>query len=142
MIEHLFNQSKSNSSSASGERNNRRMINLLLDNGANIEQVCAGHLTPLMTACSHGSLESVKILVERGANLSACTPDGFTSLLLAARNRHSAVVSYLLCQDACIVTDIAANGYSALHYASLLNDSRITQMVINKGADINAQNHV
>lgn len=117
-------------------------MTLLLDHGADIEQTCKSTLTALLAACIDGFLESVRALIERGADIAAQTPDGLTGLLLAAKNRHSTVVSYLLCQDSCAVTDIAANGYCVLHYIVLMNDSLVLQRLLSKGADINAQTQV
>lgn len=107
-----------------------------------MEQTCIGHKTALMTACSYGFLETVKILKNRGADTGARTPDGFTCLLLAAKNGHSSVVSYLLDQESCTATDTAACGHNALHYVALMNEAWALERLISKGADIDAQTQV
>jgi len=84
----------------------------------------------------------VKILIERGADISAHSQDGFTSLLLAAEMGRASIVSYMLDKDSIAVTDAARNGYSALHYTTMCGDSRNVHRLLDRGADINAQTQV
>ena len=47
-----------------------------------------GNWTPLMYAARQGSLETARMLVDRGASLNLTDPDGSTALLLAIINGH------------------------------------------------------
>jgi ankyrin repeat protein len=60
------------------------IINALLDKGANIEAYNIDG-TPLIWAANRGSLEAVKVLVNRGANVNATRKSGQTGLSLASR---------------------------------------------------------
>ena len=70
-------------------------INLLLESGANLEQVGGEHGTPLMGACAAGRLTAVKVLVSKGAKLCYEGDDGPVSALHAARH-FPEIVRWLL----------------------------------------------
>ena len=53
-------------------------------------------ITPLHRACTGGSLEIVKLLIESGADVSLLTKDGHTALNIAATNGHFELSEYLL----------------------------------------------
>lgn len=62
-----------------------RIIGLLLDAGADIEQRhILGDMTPLMIAARMGNLETARALIERGADVNATAQDGVTPLIAAA----------------------------------------------------------
>eukprot|EP00210_Caulerpa_lentillifera_P006979 g6674.t1 len=120
--------------------NDLGLLEYLVDSGADIEQRSGRSMTPLIAACNCGFLEGVKFLVERDANMSASSLDGITCLLVASKKRREDVLSYLLEQESCPVTNTDIDGYSALHYIVLLDNPDITSCIISKGADINAKN--
>jgi ankyrin repeat protein len=55
-----------------------------------------GGLTPLVFAARQGSLETVKALIEAGADANQTTQYGWTPLLTAAQNKYYKVGAYLL----------------------------------------------
>ena len=61
-------------------------ISLILEAGAELEQVGGEHGTPLMGACAAGRLTAVKVLVAKGAKLCYEGDDGPVSALHAARH--------------------------------------------------------
>ncbi|KAI4262218.1 MAG: hypothetical protein L6R42_002601 [Xanthoria sp. 1 TBL-2021] len=70
-------------------------INLLLEAGADLEQLGGEHGTPLMGACAAGRLTAVKSLVGKGARLCYEGNDGLVSALNAARH-FPVIVRWLL----------------------------------------------
>jgi ankyrin repeat protein len=73
---------------------------LLLDRGANIEQVVPGDENALIEASASGHLPVVKLLVDRGANVNARVwveeqKEWRTPLNMAQRRGRTAVVEYL-----------------------------------------------
>ena len=55
-----------------------------------------GGLTALVLAAREGELESVKLLVENGADVNQVTEYGWTPLLTATNNRHYGLARYLI----------------------------------------------
>ena len=69
-------------------------VQLLIKEGININQPGdLGH-TPLHEACSSGSMEIAKILVEAGADLFALT-EGDSAFTLARFSKHDEICDYL-----------------------------------------------
>lgn len=52
-------------------------------------------ITPLLDASLHGQTETVKILVERGADINAKDKWGHTALMNAERFGHTAIIQLL-----------------------------------------------
>jgi len=76
-----------------------------------------GGLTPLVFAAREGDLESVRILVEAGADVNQTTEYGWTPLLTATQNRYYVLGEYLLDHGA--DPQIANNGmWSPLYIAT------------------------
>lgn len=73
------------------------IVNLLLDRGAKIDQQNTfNRLTPLCAAISHRNLETVELLLKRGANPNLVVGESFTALMLAAFNGYVEIVKTLL----------------------------------------------
>ena len=78
----------------------------------------SNHRTLLHVACSLGRLEMVKLFIEMGMNVDACSMIGQTPLHEACIGGHYSVLKMLLSQ----VSDLDAvdtNGLSAAHYCAL-----------------------
>eukprot|EP00210_Caulerpa_lentillifera_P001613 g1551.t1 len=114
------------------------MLELLLDNEANIEQHCEFESTSLIAACSIGFLEGVKLLVQRGADMNARSSQGLTCLLIALEQRHQPMVSYLLEHESCKAAASSRDGPHLLHYIISLNNEEWLKLLVNKGTNINA----
>ena len=54
-----------------------------------------------MLAASHGRLDTVKLLLEAGADINIQDEDGSTSLMCASEHGHGEIVKYLLTQVEC-----------------------------------------
>lgn len=124
------------------ERHQIEVMQLLLANGANVEQKCNDGWTPLQAACYNGFLGAVILLVKHNADIAARSPDGSTCLLIAAEKKHFAIVHYLLKQKDWNLNDVGTNGCSVLHYTSRFNHAPITSKLIYRGANIDAKNTV
>lgn len=120
-------------------RHDAIMTELLLKRGSRVDVRTRNFCSLVFNACANGYLAGVKLLVESGADISARSPDGCTCLLVAAKNQHLEVVSYLLALETCNVNETTTDGYSVLHYISLLDNPSVMSSIIEKGANINAQ---
>ncbi|MBT8184942.1 MAG: ankyrin repeat domain-containing protein [Eudoraea sp.] len=70
-----------------------KSLKFFVENGANIEGVCADK-TPLMYAAKYGQLAMVKYLVEQGAD-PAVSIRGNRAINYARRYHHTEIVRYL-----------------------------------------------
>ena len=79
--------------------------------------------TPLHVACSLGRLEMVKLFVDMGMNVDACSMTGQTPLHEACIGGHYSVLKLLLSR----VSDldvVDSNGLSAAHYCALNGEAK------------------
>ena len=72
-----------------------KVIDMLLDAGADLDLVGGDHGTPLMGACATGRLGVVKALVRKGARTSY-TEDGELFSVLSAAKHHPKITRWLL----------------------------------------------
>lgn len=63
---------------------------------ANVNAVCGGRNTPLHSACESSNIDTVKLLVERGAKIDSRNSEQSTPLHKACRTNRHRVVEYLL----------------------------------------------
>ena len=67
----------------------------MLDKGAEVDRVIINGVTPLYAACQNGHVDAVRLLLARGADIEANTAWNDTSLDIAKREGHKAVVALL-----------------------------------------------
>ena len=85
------------------------------------------------------NLESTRMLVEAGAEVNARTEAGDTALIVAAQRAGGArVVEYLLDKGANLKT-ATNDGATALHHAAECGDVDVLKLLVDKGADVDAQ---
>jgi hypothetical protein len=89
--------------------------------------------TPLMAAALRGQVETVELLLDRGAGIDRQNLHGKTALYLAAQNGHAPVVRLLLERgaDPRIST---VNGETPLSYAAGRGDTAVVALLQNAGA--------
>jgi Ankyrin repeats (3 copies) len=107
---------------------------LLLQRGADPNQLAHGYAVPLVDASSVGDTEMVKILLRFGANVDLAAPrHGVTALLAATRRNKISTVRVLLASDA--RTDIRQrDGATALEIAESLGNAEIRDLLVDAGA--------
>ncbi|XP_032219761.2 transient receptor potential cation channel subfamily A member 1 [Nematostella vectensis] len=102
--------------------NNRAIVELLIEQGANVNARNGLNVTPLMLAASTGSADSVHLLMEKGADTTVKDIDGRTAVFNAVG--HGATMEVLL-QDKSLVpllTEKDALGFAPPHYAAKCGD--------------------
>lgn len=132
-------------------------VRLLLASGASISAADQAGLTPLMAAAIGNDTESVRLLINAGADvnhsgsLGPNLPKGFTPLMLAAENGNIEAVRLLLAKGANINTTsvrqvlpkvkngtVAFGGFTSLLMAATYGSLELIRMLLDAGADVNA----
>ena len=76
-------------------RGNTNIINMLLENGADINYTTDYGMTALMMAASFNQFEAAKVLLENNADTSITDEDGYTALDLAKSEDYKDIVELL-----------------------------------------------
>ena len=105
-------------------------VNSQMDNDAS---------SPLHLASREGHVDLAWMLLERGADVSAQTKDGWTALHFASRYGHVDLAQMLL-ECGADVSAQKKDGWTVLHLASANGHADLVQMFIERGADISARN--
>lgn len=135
---------------------------LLIESGADINLETIDHKKPIHIACKSGNLEIVSILLKTDpSHLNVADENGCTPLIYAIKEKQVAVVEYLLKEIKTQQIDLtqaiqpmmndpkgfAANhnyfslyGSSALHFAAMIGDEKIIQLLVAAGANLEAKN--
>jgi ankyrin repeat protein len=121
-----------------GEEN---VVRLLLFMGADVEERGWHNMTPLLYAAWCSSLTIAKILVEAGADMKARDENGWTVLHYPACWGDVKLVQFLLDNGALELLDVTDNnGDTPLHRAATNNHLPVAQMLVERGARVNAKN--
>jgi len=106
----------------------------------NSQSVSSG-ASPLYLASRGGHVGVARMLVERGADVSAQTWDEWTALHEASEKGHVDVARMLVDCSAAVSAQTNA-GWTALHLASRYGYVDLAQMLVERGADVSVQNKV
>ena len=123
------------------------VVQVLIDAGSDFARTSIRTgTTALHNACCNGALDIVKMLVRAGAGVLPFDEEGFTCLMRAAQYEETETVRYLLSLPEVDVNQ--RNDYethqrseTALYYVVDDNLTSMVQVLIDAGADIDAQNH-
>ena len=71
------------------------MVAYLVSAGARIDIPGTNAMTPLHWAAGWGNLETVRVLIDAGADISVTDALGLTAERVAAKHRNTAIADYL-----------------------------------------------
>ena len=118
--------------------NSHGLIDLLLDNGADINTILAGGpITWVRMAASIGSVRMFNVLVEKaGEDLFKKESDSESIMRSAISGGSFEIVKILLAKN--IPIDMEANiyGWTPLHYAANKGELALIKLLVEKGVDI------
>jgi len=100
-------------------------------------QIDVGGSSALLFAAQSGDAESIKLLLNGGANVNDTAGDGKTALVLAAFSHNTAAAQALL--EGGADPDAGGAGYTALHAAALRGDLSTVKALLAKGANPNVR---
>jgi hypothetical protein len=113
-------------------------VSLLLEYGAEINGGAIGE-TPLCSAVAGGYVEEATILLDKGVDVMARSPnEGHTTLHVTAVNGQIPTMQLLLARDA-EISARNSSGVTPLHSAARVGKLAVVQFLLQKGADINAR---
>jgi ankyrin repeat protein len=110
----------------------------LLRAGANVSLANYYGATPMSLAAEVGNTDMLKVLLEAGANVESPNADGQTALLAVARTGNVAAAQVLLDHGAKVDAKEKFGGQTPLMWASARRHPAMMQLLIAKGADVNA----
>jgi ankyrin repeat protein len=113
---------------------------LLVDNGANVKAVSNSGLTALHLGV--GDIRKVRLLVESGADLHAASQMGRTPLLVASYTTGASETVRFLLSKGADPKKADNSGMTPLHAAIAVNDLVSAKLLLDRGADANAQANV
>lgn len=96
--------------------------------------------TPLLWASACGQLATVRLLLDKNANVKISGKRGETALLFASANGHAHIVRKLL-QHKADVNETDQDGNTSLMYASFCNHALCAHELLTAGADITIENN-
>jgi ankyrin repeat protein len=110
----------------------------LLRAGADVALANNYGATPMSLAAEVGNAEMLKVLLEVGANVESPNADGQTALLAVARTGNVEAAKLLLDRGAKVDAKEKWGGQTPLMWASARRHPAMMQLLISKGADVNA----
>jgi hypothetical protein len=119
------------------ELGNVAAVRAWLDEGLDPDFVGDRVGTGLMIAAWEGNIEMMELFVSRGAAVNAVNARGEQALMLAAWKGRLEAVRWLLDRGAQL--NRGGRQWSALHYAVFAGHEPIAQLLIERGADVNAR---
>ncbi len=125
-----------NSLSKSISDRDYKQIDLLLDQGANIDgfDFIAGY--PLINAIKLEDLDLINKLLDRGADVNLLTSSGSTPLFEAIKSGDTSIVITLLDRGADINLK-SSKGYTPLFYSVIMWDKNMIKLLLDRKADPN-----
>ncbi|KAK2608367.1 hypothetical protein QQS21_003052 [Conoideocrella luteorostrata] len=116
-----------------------RMVQLLLENGANIEAKDSDGNTSLSTACMKGKFGIAKLLLESGANIEIRNVSGLTPLSIACWHEANDVARLLIQRGANIEAK-DPDGNTSLSTACMKGKCGIAKLLLESSANIEITN--
>jgi len=114
-------------------------VKRLLRAGANVSLANNYGATPMSLAAEVGNADILGLLLEAGANADSPTTDGQTALQAVARTGNVKAAELLLNAGATVDAKEKWGGQTALMWASARRHPEMMQLLIAKGADVNAR---
>lgn len=111
-------------------------IQLMLNNGADVDAIDIGGYTALTIAAEMGQESAARILLENGADVNLARRNGYTALHLASEQGDESIAALLVEHGADVNARI--HGFTPLLIAASKGHAAVVQRLILNGADISA----
>ncbi|XP_023284986.1 ankyrin-1-like [Seriola lalandi dorsalis] len=118
-------------------QNHDRVVNALIDSGANLNLCDKQGYTPVLLSAELGHTEVLRVLVAKQAKLVATLPDLSSALHLAVHSGSVPIVQILL--EKGLDSNITGpKALTPLHLAAQCNRSNLVGLLVKAGAQVNA----
>ena len=117
----------------------KELVTYLIDKGASVNQADIYGATPLHMAVLQGHKEIVELLLSKGADMNAKAKNGKVPMQLAFEIEHTGIIELFLTKGVDLSVPINRYGRTLLHKAVIMGKSKVVDLLITKGADINAK---
>ena len=118
------------------------MASLLIKAGADVKAPNRYQFTPLYLACYNGNAAMIKLLLAAGADPNFADPTGETPLMTASAVGDLESVRTLLDSGAMVNGSEPGFQQTALMYAVRNNHLQIVQLLVSRGANVNARTRI
>ncbi|XP_071137262.1 uncharacterized protein [Mytilus edulis] len=116
------------------------LVQMLINNKADINQCTTDEASPLFTACENGHIKVVQMLLDNKADIDKCRGTRESPLYMACQGGHAAVVQMLKDNNA-DMNKCGNTGNSPLFIACQEGHSEVVRVLIDNKADINKCKH-
>ena len=130
----LYQAAYSNKDESIDIRN--KIIKLLLEHGATVDNGDIAETTPLSAAAGNGNIKGIELLLSYGANINAANSYKRTPLHRAVDRNQGEVIKFLIDHGA-IVDAADEKGFTPLYKAVKWGQVENTKLLISYGADVN-----
>jgi uncharacterized protein len=114
-------------------------VKRLLKAGADVAEANVYGATPMSLAAEVGDAKLLKVLLDAGADADSPNSEGQTALMLVARTGNVDAANELIKHGASVNAVEQFGGQTALMWASARRHPKMMELLIAKGANINAQ---
>ena len=124
------------------ENGHIEVVQVLLDDGANIEATNDFEYTSLTLASENGHSDVVQLLLNTGANIEAMDDNERTSLILASESGHIEVVHVLIDYGANLEAKDYDPGIPSLILAIQNRHLEVVQLLLDSGANVDTIDYI
>jgi len=117
----------------------REVVELLLDAGANPQAVNRYGVFPLHVACINGNADILEMLLRFGADANAALPAGETAIMTCAKTGDVEALQVLLDDGADVNAKESWHEQTALMWAAAQTHPAAIKLLLEHGADLNAK---
>ena len=108
------------------------VVQILLQEGARVDQAKSDGATPLFVASEKGHAEVVRVLLKEGARVDQAKSNGATPLFIASQDGHTEVVRLLL-KEGARADQATSDGAAPLFVASEKGHTEVVRVLLKEG---------
>lgn len=108
---------------------------------ANLEAATSVGRTPLFLAAQHGRIDTLKLLLDTGADVNCKECEGANALFLPALESRMEIVRLLIDHGADVNSQEKKHGFTPLFATNFANNIEMARLLLDNGADLDMRAH-